>query len=246
MRDWLERIAALRRAGERFATATVVGRRAPVSAHLGDRAIVMADGRMDGFIGGAWVAVNSSGATPIRNMPVPKGTPRWGSGWKKAAAHYYTRAFAIGVHGGSQSYRMNYLDLDPTYRDANGLPLIRMTFDWTDNERRLSAWIANKAAEIAKAMGPSRIDVNPIGGHYSIVPYQSTHNCGGVVMGPDPATSAVNKYLQSWDAPNVFVIGGSAFPQNSANSPTGTIGTLACWAADAIKDRYLERPGPLA
>ena len=53
MRDWLERIAALRRAGERFATATVVGRRAPVSAHLGDRAIVMADGRMDGFIGGA-------------------------------------------------------------------------------------------------------------------------------------------------------------------------------------------------
>src|SRR5574339_442677 len=53
MRDWLERIAALRRAGERFATATVVGRRAPVSAHLGDRAIVMADGRMEGFIGGA-------------------------------------------------------------------------------------------------------------------------------------------------------------------------------------------------
>jgi xanthine dehydrogenase accessory factor len=53
MRDWLEQIAALRRTGERFATATVVGRRAPVSAHLGDRAIVHADGRMDGFIGGA-------------------------------------------------------------------------------------------------------------------------------------------------------------------------------------------------
>ena len=33
--------------------ATVVGRRAPVSAHLGDRAIVFADGRMEGFVGGA-------------------------------------------------------------------------------------------------------------------------------------------------------------------------------------------------
>jgi xanthine dehydrogenase accessory factor len=33
--------------------ATVVGRRAPVSAHLGDRAIVYADGRMEGFVGGA-------------------------------------------------------------------------------------------------------------------------------------------------------------------------------------------------
>jgi xanthine dehydrogenase accessory factor len=51
--DLFEQILALRRAGQSFALATVVGRRAPVSAHLGDRAIVFADGRMEGFIGGA-------------------------------------------------------------------------------------------------------------------------------------------------------------------------------------------------
>jgi xanthine dehydrogenase accessory factor len=51
--DPFEQIAALRREGHSFAVATVVGRRAPVSAHLGDRAIVFADGRMEGFIGGA-------------------------------------------------------------------------------------------------------------------------------------------------------------------------------------------------
>jgi xanthine dehydrogenase accessory factor len=53
MRDWLEKVVELRRGRRGFATATVVGRRAPVSAHLGDRAIVHADGRMEGFIGGA-------------------------------------------------------------------------------------------------------------------------------------------------------------------------------------------------
>jgi xanthine dehydrogenase accessory factor len=53
MRDWIDKVVALRRGGHRFATATVVGRRAPVSAHLGDRAIIHADGRMEGFIGGA-------------------------------------------------------------------------------------------------------------------------------------------------------------------------------------------------
>jgi xanthine dehydrogenase accessory factor len=53
MRDWIDKIAALRREGRTFATATVVGRRAPVSAHLGDRAIVYDDGRMEGFVGGA-------------------------------------------------------------------------------------------------------------------------------------------------------------------------------------------------
>jgi xanthine dehydrogenase accessory factor len=53
VRHFLDRVAALRREGQRFVTATVVGRRAPVSAHLGDRAIVHPDGRMEGFIGGA-------------------------------------------------------------------------------------------------------------------------------------------------------------------------------------------------
>src|SRR5687767_8598274 len=53
MRDFLDKVTALRREGRSFATATVVGRRAPVSAHLGDRAIVYADGRMEGFVGGA-------------------------------------------------------------------------------------------------------------------------------------------------------------------------------------------------
>ena len=51
--DVFEHIATLRREGQSFAVATVVARRAPVSAHLGDRAIVFADGRMEGFVGGA-------------------------------------------------------------------------------------------------------------------------------------------------------------------------------------------------
>ena len=48
-----DQIAALRLKGQSFAFATVVARRAPVSAHLGDRAIVFPDGRMEGFVGGA-------------------------------------------------------------------------------------------------------------------------------------------------------------------------------------------------
>ena len=38
---------------EAYAVATVVGRKPPVSAHVGDRAVVRGDGEMEGFIGGA-------------------------------------------------------------------------------------------------------------------------------------------------------------------------------------------------
>jgi xanthine dehydrogenase accessory factor len=53
MGRFIERVAALRREGQPFVVATVVARRAPVSAHLGDRALVFADGHMEGFVGGA-------------------------------------------------------------------------------------------------------------------------------------------------------------------------------------------------
>jgi len=64
-------------------------------------------------------------------------------------------------------------------------------------------------------------------------------------MGNDPNTSAVNRYLQSWDVSNVFVIGASSFPQNASYNPTGTVGALAYWAADAITTKYVKSPGPL-
>src|SRR5262249_32315880 len=119
-------------------------------------------------------------------------------------------------------------------------------FDWHDNEKKMSAHLMEKAIEIAKIMKPAHFHAKPTSGKYSIVPYQSTHNTGGAVMGADPGTSAVNRYLQSWDVQNVFVVGGSALPQNSANNPTETLGALACWTADAIKEGYLPQPGPLA
>lgn len=52
-RAFFERVAALELGYSAFAVAMVVDRRAPVSSHLGDRAIVHADGRMEGFVGGS-------------------------------------------------------------------------------------------------------------------------------------------------------------------------------------------------
>ena len=103
-----------------------------------------------GFIGGGFIRSVSSGSRPIEVRPVPAGTPRWGSAWKKATAQYFNRSFGLALQGACQSYRGNYLDLDPTYRDAYGLPLLRMTFDRHENEHRMSRYITGKAAEIAQ------------------------------------------------------------------------------------------------
>ena len=82
-------------------------------------------------------------------------------------------------------------------------------------------------------------------GDYDIVPYQSTHNTGGTIMGTDPKTSVVNRYLQSWDASNCS---SWARPRSRSSRPTirpARSGALAYWSAEAIVTKYLKSPGPL-
>ncbi len=199
-----------------------------------------------GFIHGGSVTAGTTGARPISYRPTPPGTPRWGAEWKKAVSRYYNRSFGIGAQIACLSYRQHYLDLDPRYKDALGQPLLRMTFDWGPNERTASEHLSGVCERIGRSLAPTHISAGGrSGGHYDIVPYQSTHNCGGAIMGRDPSTSAVNRYLQSWDVSNLFVVGASAFPQNAGYNPTGTVGALTYWTADAIVRRYLKSPGPL-
>jgi len=93
--------------------------------------------------------------------------------------------------------------------------------------------------------GASGIKKNYRKGSWNVVPYQTTHNTGGTITGDNPKTSVVNKYLQSWDVSNLFVMGAGAFPQNAGYNPTGTLAALAYMAADKIKSDYLKNPGPL-
>jgi gluconate 2-dehydrogenase alpha chain len=199
-----------------------------------------------GFLGGAYIGEVMSHGRPIEFHPTPPGTPAWGSEWKKAVAQHYNHTAVVSTHGSSIAVRQNYLDLDPTYRDAWGQPLLRITFDFPENDVKMSAFVTDRATDIAKAMGGERVAGGPRKRPYTTTQYQTTHNTGGAIMGNDPSTSAVNRYLQSWDVPNVFVIGASAFPQNASYNPTGTVGALAYWAAHNIVNQYLKRPGLLA
>ena len=199
-----------------------------------------------GFVGGGYMGAGQTNGRPIATRPIPSGTPLWGARWKKATAETYQRALNLSTHGSSYSYRDCFLDLDPTYKDRLGRPLMRMTFDFHDNELKMSAFLTNRLAEIAKALDPVEMTPRPRQGPYTLNLYQTTHNTGGTVMGTDPVTSVLNRYCQSWDVSNVFVPGGaSVFPQNHGYNPTDTVGALAYWTADAIRDRYLKSPGLL-
>ncbi|AOZ08351.1 GMC family oxidoreductase [Cupriavidus malaysiensis] len=200
-----------------------------------------------GFLGGASIRHVRYGGRPIKQAPTVPGVPAWGSAWKAGVADAYQRLLSIGISGSVMAYRDACLDLDPTYRDAHGLPLLRMTFDWHANEYAMLAYMGDRMEEVGHAMQAEQVfrAIRKPGMHYDTRAYQSTHTTGGAIMGSDPATSVVNRYLQSWDVSNVFVMGASAFPQNMGYNPTGLVAALAYWSAKAIREQYLKQPGPL-
>jgi gluconate 2-dehydrogenase alpha chain len=198
-----------------------------------------------GFFGGGYIVCANGGAPPISGRVLPKGEPRWGTGWKQAEAKWYRCNTRFNTQGSVYAHRDNFMDLDPTYKDALGRPMIRLTYNATENDHKMSRYLVEKMEGVIKAMNPTHYEVHNRPKNFTIVPYQSTHCTGGTVMGADPKSSVVNRYLQAWNAHNLFVQGASVFPQQPGYNPTGTLGALAYWSAKAITEKYLKNPGPL-
>ena len=106
-----------------------------------------------------------------------------------------------GVHGSMYSYRDVYMDLDPTYRDRFNRPLARITMDFHENEIKQNAFLTDKFAEIFQAMGAQQVHKIYRKAPYDVTDYQTTHLCGGAIMGTDPKTSAVNRYCRAGTCP---------------------------------------------
>jgi gluconate 2-dehydrogenase alpha chain len=177
------------------------------------------------------------------SMPPPPGTPRWGAAYRDFLAKSFTRYVGITAQTENLPYADQTIDLDPNVRDAWGMPAPRITYDWRrPNERARIDFLFGKLEEIARASGATKVWRAPTGQGAP-----GAHHEGGTRMGSDPATSVVNRYGQTWDIPNLFVIGSSTFPtMGSGFNPTLTIQALAYMSADAIVNRYRKSPGPLA
>lgn len=199
------------------------------------------------FLRGGKFLVVPSGARPIANFGViPQSVKSgWGSEWKKAAIRWYDRVGGVIFEGEHMSYCGNFMDLDPTYKDWLGDPLLRFTLNWRDNERNMSDFGHAKAVEMLRAMGAVETATNVRPQNYDCRSYQATHIQGGTTMGTSTENSVLNPWLQHWHVSNLFVLGASSFPQNASGNPTLTILAQTYRTADAIIDHYLKRPGPM-
>src|SRR6266446_5616925 len=198
-----------------------------------------------GFIRGAQISVGTpnleGGPLSFSTTAPPPGVPRWGGAYRDYLAKYFTRFAVMVAQSETLPYPDQTIDLDPTVRDQWGLPAPRLTYDWRrPNETALVEFMMKKMEEIGRAMGAAQVWRAPLGPGMP-----GAHHEGGTRMGNDPNTSVVNKYGQSWDIHNLFIVGSSTFPSMSGFNPTLTIEALAYMSADAIANKYKKSPGAL-
>jgi gluconate 2-dehydrogenase alpha chain len=180
-----------------------------------------------GFIRGAQISVGpvalEGGPIGATTMNPPPGTPRWGAAYRDFFAKYFTRHAAIAAQIEDLPYPHQTIDLDPNVHDAWGLPAPRLTYDSRrPNELKRVEFMAKKMEEMGHATGAALVWRSPDTGGAP-----GGHHQGGTRMGSDPSTSVVNRYSQSWDIPNLFLMGSSTFPSMSGFNPTLTIQALA-------------------
>lgn len=175
------------------------------------------------FIGGGNLWVYSD-RRPIQaaGMNTFGKAPNWGSAWKAFVKQNADRWNTAYIQKTTLPYEDNYLDLDPVEKDPLGFPVIRITADYKDNERKLGAFMQEKMVEWYLAAGAAQVEKLPIG---TMGP--STHAYGGTRMGDNPETNVVNRFGFSHEVPNLGVLGASTMGTSGARNPTLTVQALA-------------------
>jgi gluconate 2-dehydrogenase alpha chain len=182
------------------------------------------------FIGGGNLWVYSD-RRPIgaASMPTFGMAPRWGSAWKAFVRQNADRWNTAYLQKTTLPHEENYLDLDPTVTDPLGFPVIRITADYKDNERKLASFIQDKMIEWFKAAGAVATERGGLG---TMGP--TTHAYGGTRMGSNPETNVVNQWGFSHEAPNLGILGASVMGTSGARNPTLTAQALAWRTADYL------------
>src|SRR5690625_4783109 len=105
------------------------------------------------FIHGGSISITQTGRRPILSNPVPSDTPGWGSDFKDASLKYFNRSLSVGAQGASIPHRNNYLSLDEEYKDAYGSPMLKMTYDFTEQDRNLHKYLSDRSRSEERRVG---------------------------------------------------------------------------------------------
>jgi choline dehydrogenase-like flavoprotein len=126
----------------------------------------------------------------------------------------------------------NYLEIDKNKVDAWGIPTLKISHKWRENEYALLKDMQVTGAEMLEAAGAKDITLRST----PSAPGEGIHEMGSARMGRDPKTSVLNSWNQAHDIKNLFVTDGSFMVSSACQNPSLTYMAMTARACDyAVK-----------
>lgn len=164
------------------------------------------------------------------------GAPGFGAKYKDSVRDGFWN-IGITLWGECLARKENYAEIDKNRVDAWGIPVLKISADWSDNEKKIWHDGREQAVEMLKAAGATNVNMT---GQFS-VPGFCIHETGTARMGNDPKASVLNKYCQSHDVENLFVTDGAAWVSSGCQNPTLTMMALTVRTCDYIMREYSKK-----
>lgn len=155
----------------------------------------------------------------------------WGAGHHDAYRKLHNRIAGMVAICEDLPEEHNTVTLDPSIKDAHGIPAPKMTYSISDNSQKMLDFAVARATETLRAAGATDVIIE------SPLASGGWHLMGTARMGKDPQKSVVNEWGRSHDVKNLFIVDGSIFVTSAGVNPTRTIQTLALYITDQIKKR---------
>ncbi len=162
---------------------------------------------------------------------VHSGRIPWGAGHHDAYRKLHNRIAGMVAICEDLPEEHNTVTLDPSIKDAHGIPAPKMTYSISDNSQKMLDFAVARATETLRAAGATDVIIE------SPLASGGWHLMGTARMGKDPQKSVVNEWGRSHDVKNLFIVDGSIFVTSAGVNPTRTIQTLALYITDQIKKR---------
>jgi len=127
----------------------------------------------------------------------------------------------------------SYCEIDPNKTDAWGIPVLRFHAKYSDNEFKMARHAMNTFAEVCENAGFEVLTKHD----QMWPPGYSIHELGTCRMGENPKNSVLNKWNQTHDVKNLFVVDGSSFVTGGYQNPTMTILSLSMRASEYLAEQ---------
>ena len=156
--------------------------------------------------------------------------PGFGEAYKRALRQGVT-TMNMGGFGECLPRPENFVEIDRSTVDVFGIPALRISMSWSENERAMIPDMAQAAAEMLEAAGAKNIEPWTVPDR---MPGMGIHEVGVARMGVDPKTSVLNQFQQTHDVRNLFVMDAAGFVSSGCQNPTLTIMALAVRSCDFL------------